>query len=88
MILQEACRLYLPHIAEKMDKDHAIEKLGRSVVTLYSATEYVSPFHGDSDDADGYCWCEEWKGNRDTDDFAFVMGAFGMYFATESNCFW
>jgi hypothetical protein len=88
MILQEACHLYLPHIAEKMDKDHAIEKLGRLGVTLYSATEYVSPFHRDSDDADGYCWCEEWKGNCDTDDFAFVMGAFGMYFATESNCFW
>jgi hypothetical protein len=63
------------------------EKLGRSEVTLYSATRYVLPFHSDSDNADGYCWCKEWEGNYDTDNFAFVMDAFSIYFATESNCF-
>jgi hypothetical protein len=88
MILQEACHLYLPHIAAGMDKDHAIEKLGRSGITLYSATGYVSPFHSDSDEGDGHCWCEQWEGNHQTDNFAFVLGAFGIYFATESNCFW
>ena len=88
MILEEAFHLYLPHIAKEMDKDHVMERLGRAGVTLYSATVYVSPFHFDSDDADGFCWCEEWAGNRGMDDFGFVMGAFGIYFATESNCFW
>jgi hypothetical protein len=88
MILHEGARLYLSHIVKDLDKERATERLGRYGVTLYSASEYISPLHFDKDDNDGYCWCEEWEGQRSTDDYGFVLAEFGIYFATESNCLW
>ena len=88
MILHEATSLYLKHVAKNIDYDRAPQRIGRSGVTLYSASGYDSPLHFDKDDTDGYCWSEVWHADRGTDDFAFVLGAFGIYFATESNCLW
>jgi hypothetical protein len=88
MILHDATRLYLKQVAKDLNKIRATQRLGRSGVTLYSASGYVSPLHCDKDETDGYCWCEKWLADRDTDDFAFVLGDFGIYFATESNCLW
>jgi hypothetical protein len=88
MILREATRLYLPRVVAEMEDDRSTERLGRSGITLYSCWNYVSPLHSDIDEEDGYCWCEEWRANRKTDDYAFVLASYGYYFATESNCLW
>jgi hypothetical protein len=88
MILREGTRLYLQKIVTEMEKDRFTERLGRSGVTLYSCSEYISPLHKDDDEHDGYCWCEKWNANRDTDDYGFVLASYGYYFATESNCLW
>ena len=88
MILRKGSRLYLSHIIDDLEKDRAPERLGKAGITLYSCLNYVSPLHGDKDDTDGYCWCEEWDADRDYDDYAFVLGAYGYYFATESNTLW
>jgi hypothetical protein len=88
MILREGTRLYLQRIVTEMEKDRFTERLGRSGVTLYSCSEYISPLHKDDDEHDGYCWCEKWDANRDTDDYGFVLASYGYYFATESNCLW
>ena len=86
--MREGTRLYLKHIVESLEEDRSTERLGRSGITLYSCSGYVSPLHCDKDCTDGYCWCEQWDANRGTDDFAFVLAEYGYYFCTESNCLW
>jgi hypothetical protein len=88
MILHEGTGLYLRLIAQDLETNRDIERLGKSGITLYSCAEYISPLHSDQDDTDGYCWCEEWKADRRTDDYAFVLADYGYYFATTSNCLW
>jgi hypothetical protein len=63
MILHEGTCRYLSEVAKGLTKECAIERLGRYGITLYSASEYVSPLHFDSDAGDGFCWCEEWVGD-------------------------
>jgi hypothetical protein len=59
MILHKGTHLYLSEVVKGLTKERAIKRLGRYGITLYSASEYVSPLHFNSDASDGFCWCEE-----------------------------
>ena len=54
MILREGTRQYLPRVITELEKDRSTERLGRSGITLYSCSKYVSPLHADEDEEDDY----------------------------------
>lgn len=89
MILLETARLYHPSLFK--DFNNAKEdgdKLGISGATTYSCENYTSPLHSDNDSTPGFCAQFFLQAIKHLKEYALIYADYGIYFVTQSNCFW